>query len=106
MIVWTVDAAGHRVTAPVLLVSHRPAPRHHVLRLVLSDGRAVAASAGHPTADGRHLGQLRPGDLLDGSHITAVQSVSYVGDTWDLLPAGPTGAYWADDILLGSTLKD
>jgi hypothetical protein len=26
------------------------------------------------------------------------------GATYDLLPSGPTGAYWADGVLLGSTL--
>jgi hypothetical protein len=71
---------------------------------VLSDGRTVEASPGHPTADGRHVGELVPGDLLDGSRVRAVERVSYIGDTWDLLPAGPSGAYWADDVLLGSTL--
>jgi hypothetical protein len=105
MIVWTQDGAGRRIAAQVLRVSHKPAPSgHHVIRVVLSDGRTVEASPGHPTADGRHVGELRPGDLLDGSRVRAVQRVSYIGDTWDLLPAGPTGAYWADDVLLGSTL--
>jgi hypothetical protein len=105
MIVWTLDAASHRVGAPVLQVRHRAAPPgHEVLRLALADGRSVEASPGHPTADGRLLGDLRQGDLLDGSAVTAVQRVSYVGDTWDLLPAGATGFYWADRVLLGSTL--
>src|SRR5438105_4452280 len=106
MIVWTLDATGRRVSASVLLVSHRTAPLDHkVLRLTLADGRTVEASPGHPTADGRLLGDLRQGDLLDGSDLTAVQRVSYVGDTWDLLPAGATGFYWADQVLLGSTLR-
>jgi hypothetical protein len=31
--------------------------------------------------------------------------VSYDGDaTYDILPAGPTGFYWADGILMTSTL--
>jgi hypothetical protein len=105
MIVWTLDATGHRAGSSVLLVSHRAAPLgHEILRLALADGRTVEASPGHPTADGRLLGDLRQGDLLDGSAVTAVQRVSYVGDTWDLLPAGATGFYWADGVLLGSTL--
>jgi hypothetical protein len=89
----------------MIVFSHNPAPGgHHVVQLVISDGRTVEASPGHPTADGRRVGELRPGDLLDGSRVKAVERVSYIGDTWDLLPAGPTGAYWADDVLLGSTL--
>jgi hypothetical protein len=104
-IVWTLDATGRRVLAPVLILTHTAIPAgHHMLRVVFSDGRAVDASAGHPTVDGRHIGDLRPGDWLDGSRIDAVQAIPYAGDTWDLLPDGPTGAYWANDVLLGSTL--
>jgi hypothetical protein len=105
MIVWTVDAAGHRMTAFVVLVTHRPAaPGQRMIQLVLADGRVVDASPGHPTADGHRVGDLRPGDMLDGSRISTVESFPYVRDTWDLLPSGPTGAYWANDVLLGSTL--
>src|SRR2546425_3568629 len=105
MTVWTLDASGRRVAAPILVVSHVPAPvGHHVLRLVLADGRTVEASAGHPTLTGRLVGTFRAGDLLDGSPVMAVDSIPYAGDTWDLLPAGSTGAYWANDVLLGSTL--
>jgi hypothetical protein len=105
MVVWTVDRAGARIAAPILQVSHVPAPSgHHVVRLVLSDGRVVEASAGHPTADGRTVGQLRPGDLLDGSRVSAVERIAYAGETWDLLPEGPSGVYWADGVPLLSTM--
>jgi hypothetical protein len=105
MVVWTLDANSHRVPMPVLLVNHLSAlPGQRILRLSLADGRVVEASAGHPTVDGRHVGNLQPGDVLDGTLISAVESLAYAGDTWDLLPAGPTGAYWANDVLLGSTL--
>jgi hypothetical protein len=105
MIVWTLDPAGHRVAAPVQLVTHTPAPAdHHVVRLMLLDGRLVEASPEHPTADGRRVGGLRVGDTLDGSPIVGVDRVPYIGDTWDLLPSGPTGVYWAGDIPLKSTL--
>ena len=104
MLVWTVDA-GHRVTAPISVVSHTPAPfGHRVIRLVLADGRSVVASPGHPTADGRRVGELNPGDLLDGSRVVTTEVLPYVGDTWDLLPLSSTGEYWADGVLLGSTL--
>jgi hypothetical protein len=107
MLVWTLDAAGGRIAAPVLLVTHTPAPPgHQVVRLALIDGRVVEASPRHPTADGRRVGELKPGDWLDGSRVRSVALVPYTGDTWDLLPAGPTGVYWAGGVLLGSTLKD
>jgi hypothetical protein len=75
-----------------------------VVRVTLADGRAVVASPGHPTADGRRVGELNPGDLLDGSRILAIDLLPYAGDTWDLLPLSSTGEYWANGVLLGSTL--
>lgn len=104
MLVWTIDA-GRRVAAPISVVGHTRAPfGHRVIRVVLADGRAVAASPGHPTTDGRRVGDLNPGDLLDGNRIVTIESLPYVGDTWDLLPLSSTGAYWANGVLLGSTL--
>jgi hypothetical protein len=104
MLVWTMDA-GRRVAAPISVVSHIPAPfGHRVIRVVLADGRAVVASPGHPTGDGRRIGELDPGDLLDGSRVMTMDLIPYVGDTWDLLPLSSTGQYWADGVLLGSTL--
>jgi hypothetical protein len=104
--VWTLDAAGARVAAAVLVVSHRPTPiGFNVLRLTLADGRIVEASAGHPTVGGRPVGELGAGDSIDGSRLISIESIPYLGDTWDLLPAGPTGTYWANGIPLGSTLR-
>jgi len=105
-LVWTVDSRGRRVASPVLEVASRPAgPGQLIVSLALDDGRRLAVSAGHPTADGRRVGDLRPGDVLDGARVLAARPLPFGGDaTWDLLPAGPTGAYWANGILLGSTL--
>ena len=106
MLVWTVDA-GKRVAAPIAIVRHTPAPfGHRVIRVVLADGRAVVASPGHPTGDGRRMGELNPGDLLDGSRVVTMDFLPYTGDTWDLLPRSTTGTYWADGVLLGSTLSN
>lgn len=104
-LIWTIDASGRRVAAAVLAVSHRPAPPgHHVVHLVLEDGRTVDASPGHPTADGRPVGDLRPGDPLDGSRVAAARLDPYSGDTWDVLPAGPSNVYWVGGIPLRSTI--
>jgi hypothetical protein len=49
---------------------------------------------------------LQAGDFLDGARILSVERVLYTGMvTYDILPAGDTGAYWANGILLASTLK-
>jgi hypothetical protein len=100
-----MDSAGHRIAEAIVKLGHVQAPPgHHVVRLTLTDGRTVEASPSHPTADGRVVGNLRIGDVLDGARITDIRVVPYTGYTWDLLPAGPTGVYWVNDILLKSTL--
>jgi hypothetical protein len=107
MAVWTVDQRGHRVAATIVRVGSADVPAtHQVVRLVLDDGRTLTASPGHPLPDGRQLGDLRPDDQVDGALVLRAELVRY-GEprTFDLLPSGPTGAYWADGILLGSTLR-
>jgi hypothetical protein len=105
MIIWTRDAAGQRVAAPVRRVGNAPVTGHTLVELTLADGRVVAASAGHPAPGGRPIGALATGDRLDGAAIVRVRTVPYRGErTYDLLPDGPTGTYWADGVLLGSTL--
>jgi hypothetical protein len=105
-IVWTAGAGGDPIASPVLLVSRTPAPlMHTMVHVRLDDGRSVVASPGHPTADGRPLGLLETGDVVDGTLIASVERVPYPGEyTYDLLPAGDTRSYWADGVLLGSTL--
>lgn len=104
--VWTLNWAGKRVPATILKVAHTAAPvGHRVVHVILEDGREVWVSLGHPTADGRHVADLKTGDLLDGSRVVNLEYVTYDGlATYDLLPSGDTGFYWADGILLGSTL--
>jgi len=106
MLVWTATANGSRIAEPVLEVGSTQVPAgHEMVHLVLVDGRELLASPGHPTADGRPLGSLAAGEPLDGSTIARWELVPYSGDrTYDLLPAGETGTYWANAILLSSTL--
>lgn len=106
--VWTSDRSGRRVAGVVTALGSVAFPLgHDALRLVLSDGRSVTASAGHPTADGSSVGMLAPGARLDGAEVVSVTPVRLLdGGTYDLLPSGPTGDYWADGILLKSTLGD
>ena len=104
--VWTETAAGVRVAAPVTEIGSMSVPPGHLMvHLRLGDGRELLVSPGHPTADGRVAGALRPGDRLDGSVITLWELVPYSADrTYDILPAGATGHYWANGILMASTL--
>lgn len=104
--IWTTDAAARRVGGTVLAVGSVVAPPAHLLvELVLADGRSLRASPGHPLADGRPIGGLRPGDRVDGAMVLSADLVPSGPRTWDVLPSGPTGAYWADGILVASTLR-
>jgi hypothetical protein len=107
MEVWTSTPDGARISAPIIQTGNTEVPAGHLMvHLQLADGRELWASPGHPTADGTPLGKLAIGSTLDASKVTLWELVPYGGDrTYDLLPAGATGTYWANGILLGSTLR-
>ena len=104
--IWTANEAGERVSAVILKTgSVRVPANHQMVHVTLSDGRELWASPGHPTEDGGTINRLRLGDLLDGAQITLIERVHYTGGfTFDILPSGETGFYWANGILVGSTL--
>ena len=106
-LVWTTNGTGARVAAPLVEIGSTPVPStHRVVHLLLFDGRMVNVSAGHPTADGRKVGDLKAGDRYDGAVVTSAALVAYTGGaTFDVLPAGATGTYWANGVLLRSTLR-
>ena len=107
MPVWTVDRAGNRQPSVIVKTVRRPVPVDSpIVHLVLDDGRELWVSAAHPTLDGRRIGDLAVGDLLDAARVLRMESSPLKdGATFDLLPAGETGAYWANGVLLASTLK-
>lgn len=107
MTVWTQGADGSRIAAPVVEIGSMPVPAGHMMvHVVLADGRELLVSPGHTNGDGRAMGTLGVGDGLDGSTITTWKLVPYAGErTYDLLPAGATGHYWANGILMSSTLR-
>jgi hypothetical protein len=106
-LVWTATASGARVAAPLVAIESVPLVGEHSIALVtLDDGRVLRASSSHPLVDGTLVGALVVGAVVDGAHVTAIETMRYRGATWDLLPAGDTGTYWADSVRLGSTLRD
>jgi hypothetical protein len=114
MRVWTLNARGERVAAALITMSHVPAPVGHVMtHVVFADGRELSASPGHPTCAGAvsskptaTMAELREGQRYDRAAITKAEQVPYTEkETYDLLPAGDTGCYWANGVLLGSTLR-
>jgi hypothetical protein len=105
-LVWTIGARGQRIAAPVTRTVRRATPGPHLmLQLVLTDGRTLIAAGAHPDAHGHDLSELRVGVAYDGSTVASTAWVaSTSAATFDILPSGPTGAYWANGILVGSTL--
>lgn len=105
--VWTTDKSGVRAPGVVVEVSKTPVPPTHIMvNLLLDNGRALLASPGHPTVDGRTVGEFAAGDVYDGARVVSVSRVSYSdGYTYDILPSGDTGFYFANGVLLGSTLR-
>ncbi|MCI0533474.1 Hint domain-containing protein [bacterium] len=105
--VWTADSFGVRIPAIIIEKGETLAPRgHFMIRLVLEGGRELLVSPGHPTADGRRIADLKQGDIYDHSRIIGAERVSYEGDrTYDILSSGETGFYFANGILIGSTLS-
>lgn len=99
--IWTTTSDGRRVATTVRTTSWTPAPREHrMLSIRLADGRVLVASPGHPMADGTPLSAL----ASDGAH--SIRETSLDDDrTFDVRPDGETGRYWAEGILLGSTLS-
>jgi hypothetical protein len=104
MMVWTSGPDGVKEAEPVLHVASMGGGPGFIVHLRLADGRQLWVSPHHPLPDGRRVGELVTGDQVDGSRVTLQQLVPSSAPTYDLLPGGPTGTYWANGILLGSTL--
>lgn len=106
MFVLSLDELGAPFAAQLVHVGSTPVRDHTLVRVELTDGRTFAGSAGHPLVDGRTFGALGLGDPVDGSSVIGFSSEPYEGaSTWDILPEGPTGAYRADGVIVGSTLR-
>ena len=106
MPIWTTDLTGARQPAVVLQTTRTPVPAgFKAVHLVLEDGREVLASAGHPLPDGRTLGDIAHGDVFAGTRVKSAKLKPYhAAFTYDILPSGETALYWANGVLLKSSL--
>lgn len=104
--VWTVDKVGNRVVMVITMTTRTPVKDNHkMLHIILSDGREIFVSAYHPTITGKPVICLNRGQFFDGSLVSSINLIPYKGKyTYDILPVGDTGGYWANNILMGSTL--
>jgi hypothetical protein len=90
----------------ILKVCKVRAINHKACRVVFDDGTVLIISPGHPLADGRIIGALKAGDNIGGRQAVKNEVISYQYDyTYDLLPDSNSGAYIANGIRVGSTLK-
>jgi hypothetical protein len=107
MKIFTQDADGNQIVGIILKTGKTLVQSDHkMIHIVLADKRELYASPDHPTTDGRILGELVVGENLDGSVIRIAETIPYSGKyTYDILPSGATGNYWADEILMKTTIK-
>lgn len=107
MTVLSADSSGHIILSEVLMTHNVfVGTTHHVIDLKLADGRELFASPNHPTYDGRTISDLKAGEHYDGSTVASASLVKYKYEfTYDILPDSQTGDYFANGILVGSTLK-
>jgi len=113
--IFSKNRDGVRIVARVVAVKSVPVVSSHKLfSATLADGRKLLGSASHPLADadadadadGRWLGQLRVGDRVDGTEVSTIEQIPFVGTfLWDVLVDSPTGIYFVGGVPLGSTLS-
>ena len=105
--VWTLNGSGVRISVKILKVVRTAVPNTHIVtHLALENGRELFVSPGHPRGDGYTIGDLRVGDVFNGSRVKLADNIPYLKKfTYDILPAGKTALYWANGMLLGSTLS-
>lgn len=89
----------------VIMINKVPVLNHMVLQLTFSDKTILKVSPNHPTADMRLVKDLKAGDLLT-KEIIEIKLIPYnYKYTYDILPDSLTGTYYANGILIGSTLS-
>ena len=97
---------NNKVSVPIAKTIQIAVPNNHsIAHLILEDKRELFVSPNHPTADNRLCGKISSGDILDNSKVVKAKLISYEKEyVCDILPAGKTGLYWTNGILLKSTL--
>lgn len=105
--VMTLNKKGLREAVLIKQVSSVSAPPgHRMVDLILKDGRELFVSPNHPLYDGRFVKDINDGEIYDGAQVVSHRLTDYAFTrTYDLLSEGETGYYFANGILMASTLK-
>lgn len=107
-LVLTINPKGETVQAPLKWINKVSInDKHSMLIVDLADGRSLQVTPEHPSSfENKTINQFEVGDKLDGSIIVKKEMKVYnEAYTYDILPEGETGYYWANGILIGSTLS-
>jgi hypothetical protein len=103
-LVYSVDGAALAVV-PVARINRVPVSNHVMVHAVLTTGEHVDMSPRHPTVEGRPFSSLAIGDRLGDATIERLDVVPYSHPfTYDILPSSASGAYFANGVVVGSTL--
>jgi hypothetical protein len=106
MTVWSTDSNGMIIKSKVIKINNVFVGDTKIVDLQLADGRELFVSPNHPTYDGRKISDLKVGEIYDRSVVKSIELVQYKYQfTYDILPDSQTGDYFANGILVGSTLK-
>ncbi len=105
--IWSVDEFGIQKPAVILLTNkHAVSPTHQMLKTTFEDGRILTASPSHPLLNYQDFDSLVETEGYNNSYVTKIEKFNYKEEfTYDILPSGSTGTYWANKVLIGSTLK-
>lgn len=96
----------HEKPVKVIKTNKVKVKNHKILKVTFNDGTILEISPNHPTADGRLFKDLDIGDTVDNRLVAEVILHPYDYQyTYDILPDSETGNYYANGILVGSTLK-
>lgn len=91
---------------PIVQVSKVAVLNHRVCHVKLRDGTVLEISPGHPLTDGRTVGEVKAGQIIDGREVVSSTRIPYLHThTFDILPGSPTGIYWANGVRVASTLE-
>jgi len=86
--------------------SKTEAKKHKILKITFHDATTLEISPNHPTSDRKLFKELKIGDLIGGKQIIEIKEILYKYKyTYDILPDSETGNYYANGVLIGSTLK-
>lgn len=79
---------------------------HKIVEVKLNDGTVLEISPGHPIGPRSiTFGALKPGFKLDKREVVSTMLVEYKEKyTYDILPNSLTGNYYANGVLIGSSL--